>query len=135
MSQENAETLHRGMDAFNRRDRAAWLAVCDPEYETVPSDHWPGIEPVRGAEAVWDFYVQADEPWEKGHYECVDVLDAGNDRVVARMRRREASGTSIEYSYWVVVTARNGKLFRIRWFEDPKKALDAVGLSEQDTQS
>jgi ketosteroid isomerase-like protein len=121
------------MDAFNRRDRAAWLALCNPEYETVPSDDWPEIEPIRGAETVWDFYVQADEPWEKGDYECVDVLDAGNDRVVARMRREargKASGASVEYSYWVVVTFRNGKLFRIRWFEDRKKALEAVGLSE-----
>jgi ketosteroid isomerase-like protein len=135
MSQENVETLHRGMDAFNRRDRTAWLALCDTEYETVPSDDWPEIEPIRGPEAVWDFYVQADEPWEKGDYECVDVLDAGNDRVVARMWRRargKASGASVDYSYWVVVTFRKGKLFRIRWFEDRKAGLEAVGLSEQD---
>jgi ketosteroid isomerase-like protein len=137
MSQENVETLHRGMDAFNRRDRAAWLAVCDPAYETVPSDDWPEIEPISGAETVWDFYVQADEPWEKGDYECVDVIDAGNDRVVARMRRhaRGKASASVEYSYWVVVTVRNGKLSRIRWFEDRKKALDAVGLSEQDARA
>src|SRR4051794_14338724 len=133
MSRENVETLHQAMDAFNRRDRTAWLALCDPEYETVPSDDWPEIEPIRGAETAWDFYVQADEPWEQGHYEYVDVLDAGNDRVVARMRREargKASGVSVEYSYWIVVTFRNGKAFRIQWFEDRKEALEAVGLSE-----
>jgi ketosteroid isomerase-like protein len=133
MSQENVETLHRGMDAFNRRDRAAWLALCDPEYETVPSDDWPEIEPIRGAETAWDSYVQADEQWEKGDYEYVDVLDAGNDGVVARIRREvrgKASGAGVEYSYWVVVTFRNGKVFRVQWLQERKKALEAAGLSD-----
>jgi ketosteroid isomerase-like protein len=132
MSQENVDTLHRGMDAFNRRDRAAWLALCDPDYETVPSQDWPEIEPIRGADSAWDFYVKADEPWEKGDYQYVDVLDTGNDRVLARIRREaqgKASGASVEYSYWVVVTFRNRKVIRIQWFKDRAEALEAADLS------
>jgi ketosteroid isomerase-like protein len=34
MSQENVETLRQGLDAFFRRDRQAWLALCDPDFET-----------------------------------------------------------------------------------------------------
>src|SRR5438270_8537014 len=119
MSQENVQTLHRGMDAFNRRDRAAWLALCDPEYETVPSDDWPEMEPIRGPEDAWDFYIEADEPWERSPYEYVEAMDGGNDKVVARMRREmrgKASGASVEYSYWVVVTFRDGKVLRVEWF-------------------
>jgi ketosteroid isomerase-like protein len=33
MSQENIERLHRGYDAFNRRDLDAFLALMDPEVE------------------------------------------------------------------------------------------------------
>jgi hypothetical protein len=29
MSSENVESLRQGLEAFNRRDRAAWLALCD----------------------------------------------------------------------------------------------------------
>jgi hypothetical protein len=36
MSQENVELFCKAIDAFNRRDRDAWLALCDPEYENAP---------------------------------------------------------------------------------------------------
>src|SRR2546429_330365 len=60
MSQENVDKLRQGLDAFFRRDRQAWLALCDPNFESVPSDDWPEMEPIRGAEAAWDFYVETD---------------------------------------------------------------------------
>jgi ketosteroid isomerase-like protein len=125
--------MHRGIDAFNRRDRDAWLALCDPDYETVPSSEWPEVEPIRGAEAAWDFYVEADEPWEGSPYEYVDVVDAADDKVVARMRRDmsgKVSGAGVVYSYWVLVTFRNGKVRRIEWFTGRAEALEAAGLSE-----
>jgi ketosteroid isomerase-like protein len=126
------------LDAFNRRDRAAWLALCDPEYETVPSDDWPEIEPIRGAEAAWDFYVEGDEPWEGNAYEYVELIDAGNGKVVAHQRREmrgKASGADVVYSYWVVVTFRNGNVRRIEWFAERAKALGAAGLPDQDARA
>lgn len=36
MSQENVEIFREALDAFNRRDKAAWVGLCDPEYENVP---------------------------------------------------------------------------------------------------
>jgi ketosteroid isomerase-like protein len=133
MSQANVENLHRGLDAFNQRDRAAWLALCDPEYETVPSGDWPEMEAISGREAAWDFYVEADEPWEGSPYEYVEPIDAGNDMVVAHLQREmrgKASGVGVSYSYWVVVTFRNWKVLRIEWFAERAEALQAVGLSE-----
>ena len=32
-SQENVELIYRGIDAYNRRDLDAFLALCDPEVE------------------------------------------------------------------------------------------------------
>jgi ketosteroid isomerase-like protein len=135
MSQENVETMRQALDAFHRRDRAAWLALCDPEFETVPSDDWPESDAIRGPEAAWDFYLEADEPWEASPYEFVEVIDARNDRFVADMRREmrgKTSGAHVEYRYWVVVTFRREKALRIEWFTDRVAALEAVGLSEQD---
>jgi ketosteroid isomerase-like protein len=41
MSQENVEAMRRGLDAFTRRDKAAWIAICDPDVENIPPRDWP----------------------------------------------------------------------------------------------
>jgi ketosteroid isomerase-like protein len=135
MAKENVESLRQCLDAFNRRDRAAWLALCDPELENVPPRDWPESDPIRGSEAVWDFYVEGNEPWEESPFEYVEIIDAGNDKVVADLRRKvrgKASGASVAWSYWQVGTTRNGKMLRFEWFTDRAEALEAAGLSEQD---
>jgi uncharacterized protein len=130
---DNATTLRQGLDAFFRRDKEAWLALCDPDYKTVPSEDWPEMEPIRGAEAAWDFYVESDEPWERTPFEFVDAVHVGEDRTVGEMRREmrgKASGAVVTYSYWVLATFRNGKVLRIEWFTDRAEALAAAGRSE-----
>jgi ketosteroid isomerase-like protein len=134
MSQENVDRVRQGFAAFNRRDKYAWLSFCDAEYETVPSPDWPEVEPIRGAEAAWEFYVAADDAWEPGPYEFDDPRSIG-DQVVGRLRREargKASGATVSYSYWIVVTFRDARIRRIEWFSDRASALEAVGLSEQD---
>src|ERR1700736_1782447 len=130
ISKQNVEIVRRAFDAFNRRDKAAWLALCDPELENVPPGDWPESEPIRGREAVWDFYIEGNEPWEESPFEYVELIDAGNDKVVADTRRDvrgRASGVSGAGHYWQVATIRNGKLLRIEWFADRAEALEAVG--------
>jgi ketosteroid isomerase-like protein len=133
MSQENVENLRLALDAFNRRDRAAWPALCDPEMENVPPRDWPESDSIRGYEAVWDFFVEAQDAWEESSFEYVELIDAGNDKVVLDVRREargKASGASVAWSYWLVVTFRNGKVLRTEWFADRAEALAAVGLRE-----
>ena len=45
MSRENVETFEKALDAFNRRDRTAWLAFYDPEFENVPPRSGPNPPP------------------------------------------------------------------------------------------
>ena len=133
MSQENVDAAQKALDAFNRRDKAAWLVLNDPEVEVVPPRDWPESDPIRGREAVWDVYVENIEAFREGALEHVELIDAGNDRVVADMRREvrgKASGASVAWRYWQVVTFRNGKVLRIEWFSERAEALEAVGLSE-----
>jgi hypothetical protein len=47
------ESVRRAVDAFNRRDSATWLALCDPDIEWRPLAEWPESAPIRGAEAVF----------------------------------------------------------------------------------
>jgi ketosteroid isomerase-like protein len=133
MSRENVEVARKALDAFNRRDRAAWLTLCDPELENFPPRDWPESDPIQGYEAVWDFFVEAQEGWEEGPFEFVELIDAGNDKVVADVRREvrgKASGASVAWSYWLVVTFRNGKHLRMEWFANRAEALEAVGLRD-----
>ena len=136
MSQESAtpdlaEVARRALDAINRRDKALWLAVCDPEIENVPPRDWPESEPTRGPEAIWDFYVQGSDPWEGGGaYEYGELLEAGRDTIVGEVRgemQGQASGASVTWSFWQVVKSRDGRALRIEWFADRAEALKAAG--------
>jgi ketosteroid isomerase-like protein len=130
MSQENVETLREALRAFARRDRSAWNELCDPNVEVIPVGDWPEGE-IQGREAAWDFFVAAEEPWEPGSYEMVEVID-DDDYVVARLQRDmrgRSSGVAVHYDYWLVLTARAGKALRLEWFERRDDALEAAGLS------
>jgi ketosteroid isomerase-like protein len=123
--------MRQAFSAFEAGDKETWRGFTHPDMEVVPIGDWPEAH-IRGREAVWDFFVAADEPWEPGAYELDEVTDGG-DQVAARMRRElrgKSSGVEVEYDYWVVVTFRDGMLARAEWFEDRREALEAAGLSE-----
>jgi ketosteroid isomerase-like protein len=133
MSQKNVEVLREAMEAFNRRDREAWLALNDPEVEFRADPEWPESGTVDGREAVWDFIVGLTDAWERDAFEMVEVIEAGGDKLVVRYRRPvrgKASGIADVLDYWCVNTVRRGKVLRHEWFSSHAKALEAVGLSE-----
>src|SRR2546423_7651286 len=115
MSQENVEIVRQALDAFDRSDRAAYLALCDPDYEVVPMRDWPEAGAIRGREAAWDFYVKATEAFETFDSVDAELIDAGVDRVLVRRGgavRGRASGADVEFNSWIVTTFREGKLLR-----------------------
>jgi ketosteroid isomerase-like protein len=133
MSRENMENLRRGLDAFNRRDKTAFVAVCDPQVENIPPREWPENAPIQGAEAIWDFFVGAQEAWDEGSYEFGELIDAGRDKIVAnqlREMRGKTSGASVAWSFWVVITFRDGRVLRWEWFADRDEALEAARVPE-----
>jgi ketosteroid isomerase-like protein len=133
MSQETVNLFREALDAFNRRDRATWLGLCDPEYENVPPRDWPESASIRGREAIWDFFVSNMEPWEQGSFAFGELIDAGGERVVAEQRaemRGRASGANVAWCYWHVITFRGGKAVRSEWFTTRAEALAAVGVRE-----
>jgi len=133
MSQENGEVLRQSLDAFNRRDKAPWVALCDPDVEWLPPAHWPETATIRGPEATWDFMLALNEPWEQGSYELMEVIDRTGDTIAARVGRHvrgQWSGIGAEFEYWAVVMFRDEKILRIEWFANRGEALEAVGQPE-----
>jgi ketosteroid isomerase-like protein len=133
MSEENMEIVRRFVDAFVRRDRDAYLALLDPEFEGFPPSEWPESAPVRGREAAWDFGLELEAPWEVGAYEIPELIEAGKGQVVMggpREVRGKTSGVEVKQDVWGVFSFRGGRIVRIEWFMDRAAALEAAGLSE-----
>jgi ketosteroid isomerase-like protein len=136
MSKGNVEITCQSMEAFDRRDRTAWLALHDQDYEVIAIDDWPEAG-VRGAEAAWDFYATVFDAIGRVRSPSgahnVDFVDAGADKVLVHHRidlSGGESGASIERNYWDVATIRQGRILREHWFVDHAEALEAAGLSE-----
>jgi ketosteroid isomerase-like protein len=132
MSRENVEIVREAMQAFNRRDRGAWLALHDPEVGFRADPEWPESGTVYGRESVWDFIVGLTDAWEQDPFEMVEVIDARSD-LLARFTRPvqgKTSGIADVLDYWCVFTFRGGKILRTHWFATRDQALEAVGLSE-----
>lgn len=127
------EIARKVMEAYNRRDREAWLLLHDPELEFRADPEWPESETIRGREAAWDFIMSMSDAWEPDDFEMAEVIDTGDDKLVARFRRPVrgiASGVADVLDYWAVTTFRQGAILRQEWFASRAKALDAIGLSE-----
>jgi ketosteroid isomerase-like protein len=130
MSEENVEIVRQSEEALLRRDRDAWLAIHDEEFEIVPVRDW--LEgAVRGREAGWEFQMRILDSF-KWVVE-VEHVNAGVDKVLGHLRadlRGAGSGAEVELDQWFVTTVRQGRILRLQWFTDHAEALEAAGLSE-----
>ncbi len=135
MSEENVQTLRRGLEAFNRRDVDSLLDELDPDVE------WHSALPVllggqgavyRGHQGVRELLRDNDEVFAEYRVEVSETQDLG-DRLLGfgRVRTRgEESGIKMESTWCFVIDLKDGKAIRIRTYLDRKAALEAAGLSE-----
>ena len=133
MSQENVELHYRAIDAFNRRDLGAYLAVTDPEVEFTPYEvSVEGGEPYRGHAGVRSWWEASFAVFPDLRAEIHEVRGLGN-RTFTRGRIRgqgAGSGASIERALWATAEWRDKKAVWWRAFETEAEALEAAGLSE-----
>jgi ketosteroid isomerase-like protein len=135
MSQENVETLKRGVDAYNRRDVDALLADCDPEIEWRPAilAHLAGAQTVyRGHEGVREMLGDAFEVLAEMRLEYSEIRDLGERTIaIGRIRTRgRESGVETESPVAAVTDFKDGKAIRVRTYFDLEEALQAAGLAE-----
>jgi ketosteroid isomerase-like protein len=98
----------------------------------IPAREWPEYSAVRGAEAIWDFYLEVMAAWETEGLDLAEVIDAPPDRVLAHLSqeaRGKTSGAGVRFSYWAVTTFRGGNAVRVEWFATRDEAFEAAGLS------
>jgi ketosteroid isomerase-like protein len=135
MSQENVEIARRMLDAWNRHDIEAILAVTDPEAEYVnaPTAVEPGTR--RGHEEI---VVVLQKQWEalsEGVQEIDRFHDRGDKIITVGSVSRTMPGSDARLSNPLLLSwkFRAGKLIRLEQLgagPDFPAALEAAGLSE-----
>ena len=135
MSQENVETLRDGFDALNRGDADAIAALSDHDVELISVLSAVEERAYRGKDS-WGTYLRLmNETWSEWRFEDVEIFEVDEETAAAVYRvvgRGKRSGAPVEHPIGATVRFRNAKLWRIRNYLDPREALEAVGLSEQD---
>ena len=120
------------VDAWNRGDREAWLALWDEEAEFYPLRAQLEGESYSGHEGLERFLVEMTEEWEEVRFEIEETRDAGEQVVgIGRFRARgRASGVDLDVPLGVFTRVRRGKIVYTRLFSEPAAALEAAGLRE-----
>jgi ketosteroid isomerase-like protein len=132
MSQENVELYRRGIEAFNRRDLEAFLALAHPDVVGISRVLAIEGDSYRGHDGTREWWNDLLGVFPDFTIEVVWVRDAG-DLTVSELRNSahgEGSPAPLEDLVWQVTEWRDGRVVRWQMYESEQSALDAAGLSE-----
>ena len=132
MSQENVELYRQGIDAFNRRDLDAFLALADPDVVGVSRILTLEGRTLRGHDGARQWWDDLLGVFPDFTIEVVSVRDAGRLTVAAQRRRASGEGSAapFEQLVWQVSEWRDGRVVRWEMYESEQEALEAAGLQE-----
>jgi ketosteroid isomerase-like protein len=133
MSQENVELVRTGLDAANREDIAAIIALTHPDIEFVALVADVEGRTYHGYDGIRQYFVDMHDAWIESEYEVEDLIDAASDRVVALVRWRAAgrtSGIRVDAPLAAVYSFRDGRIYRMIVFQSRADALQSVRLSD-----
>jgi ketosteroid isomerase-like protein len=140
MSRENIELIRRLYEAVAARDSETVLSIYHPD---LVWDHTHNAEVAglvgrtvyEGHEGLREWSRQYYEAWEDVTAELEDVIDLGDDRVVAVLNYRSrgrASGVEVQVTRMAgIFTIRDGQVVRAEWYRDEPDALRAAGIERQ----
>ena len=132
MSHQNVAVVRAIHEALSRGESPATLGLLHPDIEYVnpPGAVEPGTR--RGIAAYEDALRSIDEAFVDVRIEVREIIDAGDQVVVlaSYTARGRTSGAQRQHEDGYVWTVRDGKAVRFQWFNDPAKALKAVGLRQ-----
>jgi ketosteroid isomerase-like protein len=139
MSEENVEIVRKAFEEFQaglaRGDPGAVFDsdTIAPDAEWIPAPNTLGVRPVyRGREGFVEFWGTWTEDFEWAA-DLERVIDAGDGRVLALFHQHatgKRSGATVDLHMGQLIELENGRVIRVRNFNDRADALGAVGLSE-----
>ena len=133
MSQENVEVVRSIQDDWNRGDTTVDPERIHPDLEYLPR-RAATEGAYRGLAGLESFIADTLEVFEKFELHT-KFADLGDERVLSWGHihvRARGSGIETDIEIGGVYEFRDGKVVRWEDFGSKDKALEAVGLSEQD---
>ena len=131
MSRENVELHYEGLDAFNRRDVDALLALMDANVEA--NSRLVAIEGgYHGHDGIRRWWANLLDILPDWTIEVVEVRDLGDVTLAVLRNRGHGAGSDIpiDQRLWQVAEWRDKKVVRWTSHETEAEALEAVGLRE-----
>jgi uncharacterized protein len=132
MSQENVELVRRVYEAHQRRHDEAVFSLYDPAIEIEDDPEVPSPTPYYGLRGVKEFFRDRMAVFPSQNVEVEEWIDAGEDVIaVLHVRARGShSCVPLDFRQAHLWTVQNGKLTRLRIYQEKTRALEAVGLRE-----
>jgi ketosteroid isomerase-like protein len=134
MSQENVEVVKVAYEAFVRGglDRFMEHFTDDVDYRAVEGEI-DDSGPIHGKDALRAYLQDWIDMFDEFRMELVELIDAGEDTVVALERyagRARLSSVETDQLVGDVYTIRDGKIASGREYATLAQAREAAGLSE-----
>ena len=135
MSQENVEIVQRLMEAVNRADADAFVALASPDVEWQDATFFTDVSrSYRGREELREWFTEiVVTPWEHFRGEALETLAAPDNRVYSDAMltaRGRGSGIDTRQRAFQVFWMANGEITKREVFRYRSEALEAAGLSE-----
>jgi ketosteroid isomerase-like protein len=126
-------------DAINRvwgEDPAQHMDLlrefADPQIELIVPSEYIDIGDLRGYDGLARWMNMAATVFESWHYVLEDVVDAGDDRVLALVRLRvrgRASGAEMQFDAAHLLDFAGDRVRRLAVYRDRAEGLAAAGLA------
>ena len=131
MSQENVELHYRSIDAVNRRDLDAFLALMDTNVDAVSRivTVEGGLQGHDGIRQWWENWLGAFPDYK---LEVVEMRDLGDVTIAVFSASGHGAGSDLPFedNAWLACRWRDGKATWWRVFRAEAEAVEAAGLSE-----
>ena len=134
MSYEDVEALRAEYAAMSRKDWNAVLSTADRDFELKTPGGGLDAGMVRGVKRARRAFEDFFRPYEEVSVEPETFFEGNGQIVVFFLQRARPVGSTalVERRAAHLWTMCDGKATRIEIFPQREKALEAVGLSEQD---
>jgi ketosteroid isomerase-like protein len=130
---EAASTVGMRIDVLDDQAIDRVMQVFHPEVEFREDPKFPEGGIYRGRDALRAYFKRFSSEFDRFWWEAEDVLDAGDDRVLALIRvrgRGKGSGAEFDIRGGWLFTMGDGTAVRVNAYLDRREALEAAGLSE-----
>jgi ketosteroid isomerase-like protein len=131
MSQADVEHVRRVLEAWNRHDFDAFLAMTPEDAEWVIAEENPNARTLHGRDQIGAYLRDWLDTMANLRVEASDYIDAGDAVVTLGTVSGQAGvdGPDVTVEIAVVTRFADGRPMRTEEYLSTRQALEAVGLS------